>query len=59
MFVRDQDCVEVFLALANRLQAGGNLFPAQARVDEETRAFRGNKGGIAGAAAGQDADFDD
>jgi hypothetical protein len=59
MFVRDQDGVEVVLAFADPLQTGRNLLPAQPGVDEETRAFGGNEGGIARAAAGQNTDLDD
>lgn len=59
MLVRDQDAVEVVLALADRAEPRADLFPAQPGVDEEARAFSGNEGGIAGAAAGQNADLDD
>jgi hypothetical protein len=59
MFVRDQDGVEVVLALADPLQPCRDLLAAQPGVDKETSAFSGNESGIARAAAGQNADLDD
>lgn len=59
VFVRYQDGVKCRDVFSNRGQTFGNLAAAETGIDQDTRTARGNKRGIPGAAAGENADFDD
>ena len=59
MLVRDQDGVERFDQLAHGSQAGDQSLEAQARIYQNACAIGRQQRAIAGAAAGQDAEFDD
>ncbi len=59
MFVRHQNGVQRGDVLADGSQAFGQFAAAQPGVDQNAGISGGHKGGVAGAAAGQDANFDD
>lgn len=59
VFVRYQDGVKCRDVFSNRGQTFGNLAAAETGIDQDTRTACGNKRGIPGAAAGENADFDD
>jgi hypothetical protein len=57
MLVRDQDRIQLFGVFIDEGQAGQNVAPAQPGVDEDARFFGADKGGIAGTAAGENANL--
>ena len=59
MLVRDQDRVQLFRVFLDQGEAGKYVAFAETGVDENARFFRTDEGGISGAAAGEDADFND
>jgi hypothetical protein len=59
MLVRDQDGVERLHLLADGFQAADQSFEAQAGIHQDACAIGRQQRAIAGAAAGQHAEFDD
>ena len=57
VLMSNQDGIEVFEILANRCQPAAKFTAAQTGIDQYTGTVRRDEGGVAGAAARQDADF--
>ena len=55
----DQDGIERIDVFADGGQAFGNLAAAEAGIDQDAGTIRGNERRITGAAAGENANFDD
>jgi len=58
MLMRDQDGIDLREVLADQREAPAQLLHTQAGVEQNARAAGGEEGGIAGAAAGENAERD-
>jgi hypothetical protein len=58
MLVRDEDGVQFFGVFVDGGQAGQDVAPAEAGIDQDARFFGADEGGISRAAGGEDADLD-
>jgi hypothetical protein len=58
VLVGDQDGIERIDVFADGSQAFGNLAAAEAGIDQDAGAIRGNKRRITGAAAGENTNLD-
>jgi hypothetical protein len=59
VLVRDEHSIQLFGVFGDRMEKRCELFPAQAGIDQDARAGRRNKRGVAGTAAREYADFND
>jgi hypothetical protein len=59
VLVGDEDGVETGGVFADGGEAGKGLLAAEAGIDEDAGVLGADKGGVAGAGASEDADFDD